>query len=252
MRIYPLVALLAATALVAGCVTESSANITHTPASLSQASTLNTQLGFEHLRNGRRADAVLKFEKAIEQDPKNANAYLGLAMINDQVDDQKEARKRYEQAIDVAPEDPVVQNAYAAWLCKTGDVKRAEEQFLAAARNLRYQTPEVALTNAGICLRRSKQDARAEENFRAALKENPNYPLAMAEMAQLSLDRGDALRSRAFVQRLMEQGRPDARALLLAYRTEVALKDPRAAQRYADQLKRDYPGSEQAKELGGK
>ena len=74
----------------------------------------------------------------------------------------------------------------------------------------------------------------------------------MAEMAQLSLDRNDALRSRAFVQRLLELGRPDARTLLLAYRTEMALKDPRAAQRYGDQLKRDFPDSEQAKELGGK
>jgi type IV pilus assembly protein PilF len=240
-----------AAALLAGCVTESSGNISHTPASLTQAAAINVQLGYEHMRSGRRADAVLKFEKAIEQDPDNASAYLGLAMINDQVGDQKEARKRYEQAIDAAPDDPVVQNAYAAWLCKMGDAKRAEAQFVAAAKNLRYQTPAVALTNAGICMRRNKQDAKAEEHFRAALKEDPNYGLALAEMADLSLAHGDALRSRAFVQRLLEQGRPDARTLLLAYRTELALKDPRAAQRFADQLRRDYPGSPQAKELGG-
>lgn len=252
MRTVPSLSIAFAVALLAGCVTESSGNISHTPASLSQAAAINVQLGYEHLRNGRRADAVLKFEKAIEQDPDNSSAYLGLAMINEQVGDQKEARKRYEQAIDAAPDEPVVQNAYAAWLCKMGDAKRAEEQFTAAAKNLRYQTPAVALTNAGICMRRNKQDAKAEEHFRAALKENPNYSLALAEMADLSLAHGDALRSRAFVQRLLEQGRPDARTLHLAYRTELALKDPRAAQRFADQLKRDYPGSPQAMELGGK
>lgn len=252
MRIVHLALVTLAAALAAGCVTESSPNMTHSPTSLPQAAAINVQLGYEHLRNGRRADAVLKFEKAIEQDPDNPNAYLGLAMINDQVGDQKEARRRYEQAMRVGGDDPVVQNAYAAWLCKVGDAKRAEEQFLTAARNLRYQTPEVALTNAGVCQRRGKDDARAEEHFRAALKEEPNYGPALAEMADLSLARGDALRSRAFVQRLLELGRPDARTLLLAYRTELALKDPRAAQRYADQLKRDFPDSPHAKELGGK
>jgi type IV pilus assembly protein PilF len=252
MRTVPTLPLAFAALLLAGCVTESSPNISHTPASLTQAAAINTQLGYEHLQNGRRAEAVLKFEKAIDQDPKNASAYLGLAMINDQVGDQKEARKHYEEAIDAAPDDPVVQNAYAAWLCKMGDAKRAEAQFTSAAKNLRYQTPEVALTNAGICMRRNKLDDKAEAHFRAALKENPNYGGALAEMADLSLARNDALRSRAFVQRLLEQGRPDARTLHLAYRTELALNDPRAAQRYADQLKRDYPGSAQAKELGAR
>ena len=84
MRIPNLVTLSLVVAALAGCITESSPNITHTAASMTEASKLNTQLGFDHMRNGRRADAVLKFEKAIEQDPDNANAYLGLAMINDQ------------------------------------------------------------------------------------------------------------------------------------------------------------------------
>lgn len=252
MRIAKLALVPLAAALAVGCVTESSPNLSHTPIALPQAAAINIQLGYEHMRNNRRADAVLKFEKAIEQDPDNPNAYLGLAMINDQVGDQKEARRRYEQAMRAGGDEPTVQNAYAAWLCKVGEAKRAEEQFIAAARNLRYQTPEVALTNAGVCQRRNKDDARAEEHLRAALKVSPNYAPALAEMADLSLARGDALRSRAFVQRLLELGRPDARTLLLAHRTETALKDPRAAQRYADQLRRDFPDSPQARELGGK
>jgi len=252
MRIAKTITIALAAALAAACVTESSPGLTHTPAQLPEASRLNTQIGFDHLRNGRRADAVEKFEKAIEQDPKNPNAFLGLAMVNEQVGDEAEARRRYEQADKVGAADPVVQNAYGAWLCKIGEHDEAVEHFMIAAKNLRYQTPEVALTNAGVCLRRAKQDAAAEEKLRAALQENPRYPLALAELADLALARGDALRARAFVQRLMEAGRPDPRALLIAYRTELANKDARAAQRYADQLKRDYPDSPQAKELGGK
>lgn len=241
-----------AVALLAGCVTESSPSITHSAAQLDQAAAINVQLGYEHMRNGRRAEAVIKFEKAIEQNPKNASAYLGLAVINDQVGDQKEARRYYERAIDAGADDPTVQNAYAAWLCKMGEAKKAEEQFISAAKNLRYRTPEIAYTNAGVCMLRNKEPEKAEAHFRSALKENPNYPGAMIEMADLSLARGDALRSRAFVQRLLERGRPDPRTLLTAYRTERALNDPRAAERYASQLRRDYPNSAQAKELDGK
>ena len=126
------------------CVTEGTGTLTRTPVSLTQAAEINIRLGFDHLRNGRRADAVTKFERAIAEDPKNPNGFLGLAMINEQVADVKEARRRYEQAIDVGAADPSVRNVYGAFLCKTGETKRAEEQFMLASKTLKYDTPEIA------------------------------------------------------------------------------------------------------------
>lgn len=252
MRIPLLLGLLGTSVLLAGCVTEGAVTITRSKPALAQAAAINVQLGFEHLNNGNRADAVLKFERAIDQDPTNPNAFLGLAMVNEQVGDQREAKRRYMQAAKVGKEDPVTRNAVGVYLCRNGEYAAAETEFIAASQMLRNRVPEEALANAGLCMRGAKQPAKAEQYLRSALEIRADYGPALYALADLSFARGDALRSRAFLQRLIESNRPDARVLLLAHRTELALADTRNAQRYADQLRREFPESVEARELGKK
>ena len=244
------IAILALTLLVGGCITERTGAL-RPEQELTAAAELNVQLGFEYLRSGKRADAVAKFEKAVEQDEDNAQARFGLALVNEQVGDLKAARRFYVAAMDKAPGDSAISNAYGGFLCRRGEFAEAEKAFMAAARSLTYRTPETAHTNAGICLRK-RDPARAEQHLRDALASNPQYPQALFELADLSLDRGESLRSRAFLQRLREVVRPDARTLLLSFRTEKALGDERAAARFADQLRREYPNSPEILELDGK
>lgn len=251
MRIVILALALALGLLLTGCITEKTGAI-HPAQELTAAAALNVQLGFEYLRGGRRADAVAKFEKAIEQDDDNAQAYYGLALVNDQVGDYKQAKQRFQSAINAAPDDATIGNAYGIFLCKRGERAAAEALFMNAARNLNYQTPAVAYTNAGICARGGKDLVKAEQHLRMALQIDANHPQALLELADLSLERGEPLRSRAFLQRLREQGRSDARTLLLSYRTEQALGDERAASRFADQLRREFPGAPETIQLDGK
>ena len=49
----------------------------------------------------------------------------------------------------------------------------AEPYFRRAADNATYATPEVALTNAGVCARDAGEPEEAAENFRAALDAQP-------------------------------------------------------------------------------
>lgn len=236
--------------LLGACVTERT-GVLHPEEELTAAATLNVQLGFEYLRNGKRADAVAKFEKAVEQDGDNAQARYGLALVNEQVGDFKAARRFYEQAMAKAPGDAAISNAFGGFLCRRGEYEEGVKAFMVAARSLTYRTPETAHTNAGICLRK-KDPVRAEQHLRDALASNPQYPQALFELADLSLARGEPLKSRAFLQRLREVVRPDARTLLLSYRTEKTLGDERASARFADQLRREYPNSPEILELDGK
>jgi type IV pilus assembly protein PilF len=235
-------------AAFAGCVTETTGVIAPKE-DMAAAAALNITLGFEYLFKNRRADAVLKFEKAIEQDPDNAQAYYGMALVHEQVADHKQARKAYETAASKAPDDAAIRNAYGTFLCRRGEHKAAQEAFMAAARNLNYRTPAVAYTNAAICAREGKDLAGAEAHLRSALSANPRHPQALYEMADLQFARGEPLRSRAFLQRLREEVRPDARTLLLSYQTEQALGDERTATRFADQLRRDFPNSPEVLKL---
>lgn len=245
------IAILALTLLCGGCVTEKS-GVLHPEQAPTAASALNTQLGFEYLRSGRRADAVAKFEKAIEQDEDNAQAYFGLALVNDQVGDHKQARRWFAKAHDVAPLDPGITNAYAIFLCQRGEHAAAEEKFMAAARNLNYQTPAVAYTNAGICARKAKDLVKAEQHLRMALQSDAEHGQALLELADMYFDKGEPLRSRAFLQRLREQAPAEPRTLLLSHKTEKALGDERAAARFADELRRRFPGAPETIELDAK
>lgn len=231
-----------------GCVTEKTGVLSPEP-ELTAAAGLNVTLGFEYLRAGRRADAVAKFEKAIEQDPDNAQAFFGLALVNDQVGDHKQAKRHFQSAAKAAPDDANIANAFGIFLCKREERAAAEAQFMAAARNLNYQTPAVAYTNAGICAHGGKDLVKAEAHLREALKSDPNNQQALLELAAVSYDKGDALRGRAFLQRLRELGPSSPRTLLLSHRVEKALGDERAAARFADELKRQFPNSSEAIEL---
>ena len=58
-------------------------------------------------------------------------------------------------------------------------------------------TPEVALTNAGVCLRGAKRLDEAEQKFIGAIRARPNYSEATVQLASLSVERGQTRARRA-------------------------------------------------------
>jgi type IV pilus assembly protein PilF len=236
--------------LLVGCVTEGEPRDEPEP-ELGTAATLNVQLGYEYLRNGKRAEAVQKFNKAIEQDSDNAQARLGLAFVYEQAGDIPTARGHYRDAVARAATDPSILTAWGGFLCRQKEFPAAEEAFLKAARDVAYRTPDVALVSAGLCAREAGDLDRAETHLRDALKANARNGDALLGLADVSFTRGDALRTRAFVERFLADHRPTPRALLLGWRAEGKLGDVRAAQRFADRLRQEFPASAEVRQLGG-
>src|SRR3546814_6294283 len=85
-----------------------------------------------------------------------------------------------------------------------------------------YSTPEEVWANAGICVK-NKDIALAEHDFREALRIKPDYRDALAQMALLSFDQQDFLRTRAFLQRYDLKRGATPELLGVAARTEYAL-----------------------------
>lgn len=237
-------------ALLGGCVTTTTES-TNTPVAESptNAATFNVQLGANYLRQGDLQLAKEKIDKALEQDDSLplANTYAGL--LYDRLGDADKAAFHYHRALKLAPEDSVTLNLYGAFLCRNGDIEKAEEYFLAATRDPLYRTPEVPLTNAGVCLAREQQFSRAEAYFRRALDNNASYPDALWQMARLSYDRGLMLQARAFFQRYAAAEALTAEALWLGVRIENQLDDRASAERYAQRLLDQYPDSREARML---
>jgi type IV pilus assembly protein PilF len=239
---------LAIVLMFAGCVSTSS-----TPdnkISLKQASQDNVALGVAYLQQGRRDLAMQKLQLALQQDPDNANAYSALGLLYNSSGDLQRADENYREALDKAPSDPQIQNNYAVFLCQQGKPKESEKYFIEAAQNPLYPTPEAAYANAGVCANLIPDKATAEQYFRKSLAINPNYPLALYQMARLSYDQKRYRDALTYIQRF-EASSPTPRpeVLLLGVLTENALGDKQAADGYSKKLRILFPDSPETQQL---
>ena len=220
--------------------------------SLADAARINVRLGIEYMRNGNLAVAQDKIEKALEQNDRDAGVQMGAGMLYEQLREPDKAEQHYRRALRLEPDNPQVQNALGAFLCRNGDAGKGEEMFLTAAVNPLYRTPEVAYTNAGVCARRAGRLEQADEYLRRAVASGVQYPEALLQMAGVSFERGKNLQARAFLQRYLELVPPAADVLMLGYQLERALGDEVAADDYARRIRTGFPGSPEARALDRK
>jgi len=250
MRVYRWLTIILLMALLCGCAgmgdRESSADQEKRKAEVSRA---NTMLGIEYLRTGNYELSREKLTKALDINPDNRDAQDAIAVLYEKVNEPELAEKHYKKSLRLEPDNPRGHNNYGQFLCNQGRYEDAEKEFLTAANNSFYQTPAVALTNAGLCAMRIPDAERGEMYLRQALEKDPGFPPALLQMAVLNYSRGEYLSARAYLQRYQETGQPTAESLWLGIRTEFALGDNQAWGNYAIQLKNRFPNSSQAAEL---
>lgn len=240
--------------LSAGCVTTdlSGARLPASQGNLREAARLNTQLGVDYIRKGQFDAAQEKLERAISQDPNLATAFSSLALVYAQNSEFVKAETSYRKAIALDGNDPSVRNNFGVFLCGRGKIAEAEKYLLQAATDPRYGTPAAAWTNAGVCARRIPDLIKADRYFREALKIDPQFPDALANLAWLSLQKKDYLRTRAFLQRYEKVGPPTAEALSVGVQAEAALGDAAAARSYRTRLIKQFPESDESSRLQSK
>jgi type IV pilus assembly protein PilF len=246
--IFKAVAVLWSMAMLQACATSGS-TIASSQTSDEQAAQANLNLGAAYLREGKPQLALEKLERALDQNPRLADAHSAIAIAYDQLGQPDDAEKHYRRATQLAPANPGAANSYAVFLCRQNRWRDARPFFEKAAENPRYTTPAVALTNAGTCAMSAGQPERAEEYFRAALDKDKTFGDALAGLLNLSYQRGDYLEARAFLQRYLDVRAANASMLWMCFNIEQKLGDAAAATRCGDRLRQDFPASEEVAEL---
>jgi Tfp pilus assembly protein PilF len=96
-----LLAVLAASLLLAGCVTTTTTTnaSANTDSDDDNAADLNYQLGARYLRNGSYVLARDRLLLSIELNPRNAIAHYTLALTYERLDNERLATESYEEAI---------------------------------------------------------------------------------------------------------------------------------------------------------
>ncbi|MFC4727510.1 type IV pilus biogenesis/stability protein PilW [Coralloluteibacterium thermophilus] len=206
-----------------------------------RAAETNVGLARGYLERGEPEVALQRLNRALELDPGSADAHTMIAVVYEQVGRPHLAERHYERATRLAPNDGGVLNNYGAWLCRNGRAAEADAWFARALDDPFYRSPGAALANAGACALQAGNQARAEEYFRRAVELRPDDAHALEQLARLSYARGEYLSARAFIERRKGAGPATADTLELGGRIEEALGDMRAAQRYRERLRTEFP-----------
>lgn len=207
------------------------------------------KLAIAYMREGQLDVALQKAKQALSVEPANAEGHNVIALLYDRLGERDLAEKHFRRSLKIDPKNSYVLNAYASFLCQQQRFTDADSYYMKALENPLYWTPEVALTNAGICAARNNELEKAEGYLRRALTFNANFPLALIQMAQISFQIGENLSSRAYLQRFLEQSKPTAASLWLGIQNERLLGDQNAVSSYSLMLKNNFPDSREVQLL---
>lgn len=212
-------------------------------ASTEEAAQANLNVGIAYVREQRYALAIDALTRALDINPRLADAHSTIAIAYDQIGDFELAEEHYRRATQLESNNAVAANSYAVFLCRGGRWDEAERYFRTAVDNPRYPTPDIALTNAGLCARNAGDEAAAEEYLREALTRNNSSAVALSAMMDLSYSQGNYLRARAFMQRYLTSQPPSAQVLSMCVRIETQLGNSAEAAECRATLNERFPGA---------
>ncbi|MGK0272115.1 MAG: type IV pilus assembly protein PilF [Cocleimonas sp.] len=214
-----------------------------------KASNFNADLGIRYLQNGRLKLANEKLLKALDQNPNSPVANHYFAILQQRLGNTDKARQYFKKSVNLNPKDPEIRNNYGSFLCNNRQPQAAIQQFTSAINDPLYATPEFAYTNAGICLRKTGNDTKAEEYFRNALRKKSAFPSALLEMAGLYSDRKIYPRAQAFMSRYESVGKSTPKALELCTIINQNMNDIAKSESCKTTLLRIFPESAEAQRV---
>jgi type IV pilus assembly protein PilF len=209
----------------------------------------NMQLAIEYMKLNKMAESRDAVERALGEDPGSAEVQMTAGLVYERINDMPKAERAYSTMYRLRKDDPNIANTYAGFLCRTGKTAEGEKLFDAVAKSALYQTPEVALTNAGVCVGGTGNLVDAERYFNRALNIHPNFPEAMLQLGNIEFERGDAGEARDMAQRYLAVNPATPEILWLGFRASSKLGDKSGAAGYARRVQSEFPDSEQAQML---
>jgi type IV pilus assembly protein PilF len=219
------------------------------PLAQSSPADVYIELSAAYLQEEQFSEAFKNAKKAVIVDPRSSNAQYVLALVNQRLGQLEQAEEAYRKAVQLDPRNPAALNAYGSFLCDRQRYEDADGYFRRALQNPLYNTPWLALHNAGRCNEMAGDFVAAERDYRAALQINPRFGPSLLGMAQMSFRDENFLSARAYLQRYAEVAEHTAESLWLGIRTERQLGDQDLVATYSLKLKARFPDSEQAKYL---
>ncbi|MFZ2267139.1 MAG: type IV pilus biogenesis/stability protein PilW [Azonexus sp.] len=212
---------------------------------------IHTELGAAYFQSGHMSAALDEFRIALDADSDYVQAYSIRGLVYGQLKEFDRAEADFRRALNLAPNDPEVNNNYGSFLCETGKERQSIAYFLQALKNPLYETPERAYTNAGTCALKAGDLDGAQRYLLTGLgMTRDGGGVVRLQLAQLFYLRGNNEEARIYLSDALKQMEPPtAAALWLGVRLERRLGNRNGESSYVSQLRSRYPMSEEYQEF---
>jgi tetratricopeptide (TPR) repeat protein len=160
------------------------------------------QLGIAFAERGLETLAITAFERAVEMNPRFAQAHYNLGTLYLRRGDATAARAAFGRALEAQPDYPEVHNNLGSLLAQRGELAAAIAQFEAALRS-RPDFPD-ALNNLGQAHLQSGRRSEARKLFERALEVEPRLAEAQNNLGVLFGNEGDLERAGACFRKALE------------------------------------------------
>ena len=247
--------LVAVVSLLASCVSTSDSRFVNN-ADESEALRKFTELGMLYIQKGNTADAMPHLKRALEIDPKSADANAALAMLFQVENDRLLAQKYFEKALQYSKgvEKTRIRNNYASFLFQTERLMAACEQLRLASEDPFYEKRAQVYENLGICYQRLGKNAEALAAYERAIGADDTRARALLEASYLEFNQNNIQQSalyHASYQRLVRYrvASNTPKSLWLGIQLSRESGDKNAEASYELKLRNMFPDSAENKDI---
>jgi tetratricopeptide (TPR) repeat protein len=149
----------------------------------------HTEAGLALVEQGLPRAAIGEFRSALEIDPRALGAHLHSIVAYQQLSDLESARKHFEQAVGISPDEPMAYLYLARALVGAGRQPEAEQVLTALTKVDAGNAQAWAML--GDCAWRGSQRDRADQHYREAFRLDAESELANRGMGLVAHSRGD-------------------------------------------------------------
>ncbi len=240
--------LLLLTGLMAGCVSSGTVDPLKTEEGRQQARDAYIQLGIGYLQQGAASRAKTPLRKALEIDPRSADAHAALALVFQTEMENDLADKHYREALSNR-RDARILNNYGSFLYEQQRYSEAMERFTQATEDNLYPERARVFQNLGLTVLKLGRRDDAERYFTRSLRLDSRQPMALLELAMMAYEDKQYVPAKRYYNSFSQLAEQNARSLLLGIRLANIHQERDTAASLGLQLRRLYPGTDEYKQF---
>lgn len=200
-------------------------------------------LASSYFENGQYTVALDEVKKVLQIDPGFGDAYNLNGMVYMALGEIQVAESNFQRAINLNPRDANALHNLGWLQCEQRRYGEAVQSFQRALAVPGYPERARTLLTQGICEARSGDRQAAEASLMRSYELDAGNPITGYNLSQLLYLRGDYQRAQFYIRRLNNSEQANAESLWLGIKVERRMNNSQAMQQLASQLQRRFPQS---------